>query len=76
MALIKKRLRRGARWAKVKSSRVLIMYFADLGLPHPEQCFEKAKLVSEIREIIKAKKLTQAKAAKLLRDRISQGFQT
>lgn len=40
--------------------------FADLGLPNPEQCLEKAKLVSEIREIIKVKKLTQAKVAKIL----------
>lgn len=40
--------------------------FADLGFANPEEELLKAKLVREIRAIIKRKKLTQAKAAVLL----------
>ncbi len=40
--------------------------FADLGLPNPETCLEKSKIVYEITQIIKQRKLTQAEAAKIL----------
>jgi predicted XRE-type DNA-binding protein len=40
--------------------------FADLGFAHPEEELLKAKLVGEIHEIVKRRKLTQAKAAALL----------
>src|SRR6516225_7552075 len=40
--------------------------FADLGFASPEEELLKAKLVREIRAIIKRRKLTQAKAAALM----------
>jgi predicted XRE-type DNA-binding protein len=40
--------------------------FADLGFANPEEELLKAKLVREIRAIIKRRKLTQAKAAAML----------
>ena len=40
--------------------------FADLGLPNPEKCLEKADIVFQIVQIIKQRKLTQAEAAELL----------
>src|ERR1700738_1295491 len=40
--------------------------FADLGFDNPEEELLKAKLVREIRGIIKRRKLTQAKAAAVL----------
>lgn len=40
--------------------------FADLGFANPEEELLKAKLVREIRGIIKRRKLTQAKAAVML----------
>lgn len=40
--------------------------FADLGLPHPEEALAKAEIASRIQDIIKQKKLSQAKAAKIL----------
>jgi predicted XRE-type DNA-binding protein len=40
--------------------------FADLGFANPEEELIKAKLIREIRAIIKRRKLTQAKAAALL----------
>lgn len=40
--------------------------FADLGFDRPEEELLKAQLVREIRDIIKYRRLTQAKAAKLL----------
>ena len=40
--------------------------FADLGFANPEEELLKAKLVREIRAIIKHRKLTQAKAAAML----------
>lgn len=41
--------------------------FADLGVPNPEEALAKAKIVSKIYEIIKKKKLIQAKVAKILK---------
>ncbi len=41
--------------------------FADLGVPEPEEAMAKAKLAMKIYETIKIKKLTQAKAAKVLK---------
>ena len=41
--------------------------FADLGFGNPEEELLKAKLVREIRGIIKRRKLTQTKAAAMLR---------
>jgi predicted XRE-type DNA-binding protein len=40
--------------------------FADLGFANPEEELLKAKLIREIRSIIKRRKLTQTKAAILL----------
>lgn len=40
--------------------------FADLGIENSEEELTKAKLVWEIEQIIKKKKLTQAEAAKLM----------
>jgi predicted XRE-type DNA-binding protein len=40
--------------------------FADLGLPNPEERLAKAQLVQRISEIIKERKLTQAKAGEIL----------
>ncbi len=40
--------------------------FADLGLERPEEELLKAQLVREIRDIVKRRRLTQAKAAGLL----------
>jgi predicted XRE-type DNA-binding protein len=40
--------------------------FADLGLSNPEERFAKAQLVHRISEIIKERKLTQAKAGEIL----------
>ena len=40
--------------------------FADLGFANPEEEFLKAKLIREIRSIIKRRKFTQAKAAVIL----------
>ena len=37
--------------------------FADLGLPNPELALAKAKIVQQLRAVIAARKLTQAKAA-------------
>ncbi len=41
--------------------------FADLDIPEPEEAMAKAKLAMKIYETIKTKKLTQAKAAKILK---------
>jgi predicted XRE-type DNA-binding protein len=41
--------------------------FADLGLNNPEEALAKAKIVLKIQTIIKKKRLTQAKAAKILK---------
>lgn len=40
--------------------------FADLGIENPEEELTKAKLVWEIEQIIKKKKLNQAEAAKVM----------
>ena len=40
--------------------------FHDLGLPNPEEALAKAEIASKIHDLIKEKKLTQAKAAKIL----------
>jgi predicted XRE-type DNA-binding protein len=40
--------------------------FADLGLENPEELLAKAELVQRIADIIAERKLTQARAAKLL----------
>lgn len=39
--------------------------FADLGFENPEEELLKAKLVLEIRQVLKRRRLTQAKAAEL-----------
>jgi len=41
--------------------------FADIGIPNPEEALAKAKIAMKIHDIIKKKKLTQAKAAKILK---------
>ena len=40
--------------------------FADLGLKNPEELLAKAELVQRISDVISERKLTQARAAKLL----------
>jgi len=40
--------------------------FADLGIANPEEALAKSEIVMKIHNIIKKKKLTQAKAAKIL----------
>ena len=40
--------------------------FADLGVPNPEECLAKAKLVQRIADAIAERKLTQAQAADIL----------
>jgi len=40
--------------------------FADLGFPNPEEHLLKAQLVVNIKTVIKSRKLTQTKAAKIL----------
>lgn len=41
--------------------------FADLGVPNPEKALAKSQLAWEINKIIKKRKLTQAKVAKILK---------
>jgi predicted XRE-type DNA-binding protein len=41
--------------------------FADLGLANPEEALAKAQLVIEISKIIKKRKLTQVRVAKILK---------
>lgn len=41
--------------------------FADLGIPDPEKTLAKAEIAMKIHDVIKKKKLTQAKAAKILK---------
>src|SRR5579872_3134877 len=41
--------------------------FADLGIPNPEDALAKSEIAMKIYDIIKKKKLTQAKAAKILK---------
>jgi predicted XRE-type DNA-binding protein len=41
--------------------------FADLGVPNPEDALAKAEVVHRIDKIIKRKKLTQVKVAKILK---------
>ena len=41
--------------------------FADLGIPNPDLALAKAKLVKHIRDLIAERKLTQSKAANLLK---------
>jgi predicted XRE-type DNA-binding protein len=41
--------------------------FADLGIPNPEEALAKSEIAMKIHDIIKKKKLTQAKAAKILK---------
>lgn len=41
--------------------------FADLDIPDPEEAMAKAKVAMKIYETIKKRKLTQAKAAKILK---------
>ncbi len=41
--------------------------FADLGIPNPEEALAKSEIAMKIHDLIKKKKLTQAKAAKILK---------
>lgn len=41
--------------------------FADIGIPNPEEAMAKTQVAIKISDIIKKKKLTQAKAAKILK---------
>jgi predicted XRE-type DNA-binding protein len=50
----------------IKSTAGSDNIFADLGFANPEEELLKAKLIRELRAIIKRRKLTQTKAAELL----------
>lgn len=50
----------------IKSTAGSENIFADLGFANPEEELLKAKLIRELRAIIKRRKLTQTKAAELL----------
>lgn len=57
--------------AKPKTKKITVRrgsdnVFADLGFENPEEELLKAQLVREIRDIIKRRRLTQAKAAERL----------
>ena len=41
--------------------------FADLDIPNPEEALAKSEVAYQIRKVIKQKKLTQSKAAKILK---------
>jgi predicted XRE-type DNA-binding protein len=41
--------------------------FADLGIPNPEEALAKAQIVSQIHKIVKKRRLTQARVAKILK---------
>ena len=41
--------------------------FADINMPNPEEAMAKAQIAMKIHDTIKGKKLTQAKAAKILK---------
>ena len=51
---------------KIKVSPSSGNVLADLGLDHPEEELLKAQLVCEIRDIVRHRRLSQAKAAALL----------
>lgn len=63
---IKNGTTRGAPDKPVRIERGSGNVFADLGLPHPDLALAKAELVQRIRGLIAERKLTPAKAAKLL----------
>ena len=52
---------------KIKYKKSSGNVFADLGIPKPEEALAKAKIASKIQKIIKRKKLTQSKVAKILK---------
>ena len=52
---------------KIKTENSSGNVFQDLGLPDAEGCLAKAKIASQIYDLIKKKKLSQAKVAKLLK---------
>ena len=57
--------------AKRKKKKIAVVrgsdnVFADLGFERPEEELLKARLVREIRDILKRRRLTQSKAAELL----------
>lgn len=57
-------IKRATRAIKVEKSSGNV--FADLGLPHPERELLKARLTLQIYRIVKARKLTQEEAGKIL----------
>ncbi|MBI3211674.1 MAG: XRE family transcriptional regulator [Simkania negevensis] len=77
--LIKKRLKDASQFHKnIKENKKIMKkkieyeessgnVFADLEVPNPEEALAKAKVARKIRNIIKKKRLTQAKAAKILK---------
>ena len=52
---------------KVRYERSSGNVFADLDISNPEEALAKSQVAIEIRRIIKKKRLTQAKAAKILK---------
>ena len=61
-----KRLRK-KRLGKIEYTESSGNVFADLGIPNPEEALAKSEIVLKIHDIIKKKKLTQAKVAKILK---------
>ncbi len=51
---------------KIESEESSGNVFADIGLPNPEEHLAKAEITFQICQIIRARKLTQVQAAKLL----------
>ncbi len=51
---------------KIKCEESSGNVFADLGLPNPEKALAKAEVARQIGKIIKKKRLSQTKAAKIL----------
>lgn len=61
-----KKLRK-KRLGKIEYTESSNNIFADLGVPNPDEALAKAEIAIKIQDLIKKKKLTQAKAAKLLK---------
>src|SRR5450631_530967 len=59
-------MRRSMTMRKIEAYEGSGNIFADLGLPNPEERLLKSSIVTELHRLIKARDLTQVKAAKLI----------
>jgi|SRR5579862_5178 len=62
-----KKIRRKIRLGNSEYTESSGNVFADLGITNPEEALAKAEIAMKIHDVIKKKKLTQAKAAKILK---------